>query len=270
MAHLCHRHRFITTHCQIHKMLEIVCKSDIMKQAGETIKDFEFADNRYGRSKAGTFNEKESGIKTVALGICHGKRYHCILESSNWNGVEHIMGIKLVNKYFDLNEKDIAEGKYSAWELIQPLWYTVSIYDGHDVYEQDLKPFTEAQRKILALFWYDSEVCNGGHDQFFFNSTGIVWKDALECMRMIGAGKYAQNFQKAVDLFGGRIPFDRSERIAALEKLREEEGFDDFEQIDSFYYDDGEDIDQLMNEYVKSHAADFVVKGEYLADDSPD
>lgn len=180
------------------------------------------------------------------------------------------MGIKLGNKYFDLNEKDIAEGKYSAWDLIQPLWYTVSIYDGLDVYEQNLKPFTEAQRKILALFWYDSEVCNGGHDQFFFNSTGIVWKDALECMRMIGAGKYAQNFQKAVDLFGGRIPFDRSERIAALEKLREEEGFDDFEQIDSFYYDDGEDIDQLMNEYVKSHAADFVVKGEYLADDSPD
>lgn len=180
------------------------------------------------------------------------------------------MGIKLGNKYFDLNEKDIAEGKYSAWELIQPLWYTVSIYDGLDIYEQNLKPFTEAQRKILALFWYDSEVCNGGHDQFFFNSTGIVWKDALECMRMIGAGNYARNFQKAVDLFGGRIPFDRSERIEALEKLREEEGFDDFEQIDSFYYDDGEDIEQLMNEYVKSHAADFVVKGEYLADDSPD
>lgn len=62
-------HRFMTTYCQIHKMLEIVCKSDIMKQAGETIKDFEFADNRYGRNKAGTFNEKGNGIKTVEQGI---------------------------------------------------------------------------------------------------------------------------------------------------------------------------------------------------------
>lgn len=168
----------------------------------------------------------------------------------------------MVNKHFDFNEKDISEGKYDAWELIQPLWYTVSIYDGLDVYNQDLKPFSDAQRKILALFWYDSEVCNGGHDQFFFNSAGIVWKDAIECMRMIGADQYANNFQKAIDLFGGSIPFDRNERNTALEKLSENEEFDDFEQIDMFYYEE-EDINQLMNDYVKLHASDFVVKGDY-------
>lgn len=168
----------------------------------------------------------------------------------------------MFNKYFDFDEKDIAEGKYSAWELVQPLWYTVSIYDGLDVYEQDLKPFSNAQRKILALLWYDSEVCNGGHDQFFFNSTGIVWKDAIECMRMIGAHKAAENFQKAIDMFGGIIPFDRDERNTALEKLCENKEFDDFEQIDKFYYNE-EDIEQLMDEYVKLHASDFVVKGDY-------
>ena len=175
------------------------------------------------------------------------------------------MSVKMINKHFDFNEKDISEGKYSAWELIQPLWYTVSIYDGLDVYHQDLKPFSDAQRKILALFWYDSEVCNGGHDQFFSNSTGIVWKDAIECMQMIGADKFAENFQKAIDIFGGSIPFDREDRNTALEKLYEDEEFDGFDQIDMFYYDDEEeDIDQLMNDYVKLHASDFVVKGDYL------
>ena len=174
------------------------------------------------------------------------------------------MSAEMINKHFDFNEKDISEGKYSAWELIQPLWYSVSIYDGLDVYNQNLKPFSDAQRKLLALFWYDSEVCNGGHDQFFFNSTGIVWKDAIEGMRMIGADQYADNFQKAVDMFGGSIPFDRGERIAAMDKLSENEEFDDFEEIDTFYYDDEcMDIEQLMNDYVKLHAADFVVKGDY-------
>ena len=38
--------------------------------------------------------------------------------------------------------------------------------------------------------------------------------------------------------------------------------FDDFQQIDTFYYD-GVDINELMNDYVKRHAADFVVKGDY-------
>lgn len=173
------------------------------------------------------------------------------------------MGLKKICKHFDFNEKDISEGKYDIWELIQPLWYNVSIYDGFDVYNRDLEPFSDAQRKMLALLWYDSEVCNGGHDQFFSNSTGIVWKDAIECLRMIGAIKYAENFQKAIDMFGGAVPFDRDERNDALEKLYEDEGFDDFNEIDMFYYDE-EDINQLMNDYVKRNASEFVVKGDYL------
>lgn len=173
------------------------------------------------------------------------------------------MGFKKINKHFDFNEKDISGGKYDVWELIQPLWYNVSIYDGLDVYNRDLEPFSDAQRKMLALLWYDSEVCNGGHDQFFSNSTGIVWKDAIECMRMIGAVKYAENFQKAIDMFGGAVPFNRDERNDVLDKLYEEDGFDDFNQIDMFYYEE-ENMNQLMNDYVKLHASDFVVKGDYL------
>ncbi|MBO5093833.1 MAG: DUF4375 domain-containing protein [Lachnospiraceae bacterium] len=138
------------------------------------------------------------------------------------------MSIKLIQKHFDFHEKEIAAGKYNPWELIQPLWYTVSIYDGFDVYERDLKPFS----------------------------------DALECMRMIGAEKYADNFQKAVDMFGGSVPFDRADRIAALDKLCENEEFDNFHQIDKFYYGE-ECINQLMDDYVKRHASEFVVKGDY-------
>ena len=173
------------------------------------------------------------------------------------------MGIKTVNKHFEFNENDIAAGKFDAWDLIQPLWYNVSIYDGLDVYNKDLEGFTDAQRKIFALYWYDSEVCNGGHDQFFSNSTGIVWKDVIEGMRMIGDNEDAENFQKAIDLFGGEIPFDRDERNAILNKLCDADNFDDFEEIDNCYYG-GDRFEKLMNEYVKSHPSEFVVNGDYL------
>lgn len=173
------------------------------------------------------------------------------------------MSSKLINKHFDFSEKDIADGKYSAWKLIQPLWFNVNIYGSLDEYNQDLKPFSDAQRKILALLWYDSEVCNGGHDQFFSNSTGIVWKDAMECMQMIGAGKLAKNFQKAIDLFGGSIPFDYDDRNIVLEKLYENNNFDIFNQTDKFYYDENDNLYNLMNEYVKLHANEFVVNGDY-------
>ncbi len=173
------------------------------------------------------------------------------------------MAAKLMKKHFEFSEQDIAEGKYSAWQLVQPLWYNVNIYDDLKAYEKDLEPFTDAQRKIFALWWYDAEVCNGGHDQFFFNSTGIVWKDAIEGMRMIGASAAAGNFQKAIDCFGGTVPFDRDERNEMLDELSEDEDFDDFEEIDSFYYENNEDIVALMDEYVKKHAAEFAVNGDY-------
>jgi hypothetical protein len=169
---------------------------------------------------------------------------------------------KMQKKHFVFTESDIAEGKYAAWDLIQPLWYNVNIYDGFEEYNRDLEAFTEGQRKILALLWYEAEVCNGGHDQFFFNSTGIVWKDAIEGMHMIGAKEIAANFQKAIDMFGGEVPFDRDERGDMLDELSEKEDFDDFEEIDSFYYENDE-LSALMYEYVKSHPAEFVVDGEY-------
>ena len=170
--------------------------------------------------------------------------------------------LKTVVKHFSYTEQDIAEGKYEAWDLIAPFWESVSIYDGLEVYNKDLENLTIAQRRFLAMFWYDSEVCNGGHDQFFYNSTRIVWKDALEGMRMIGDDSDADNFQKAIDIFGGSIPFDREERNKVLDKICENEDFDDFEEIDRSYYR-GERFEKLMNEYVKKHPAEFVVDGDY-------
>lgn len=69
-------------------------------------------------------------------------------------------------------------------------------------------------------------------------------------------------FKKRLTCLGGSVPFDRNARNDVLEQLYKNEEFDDFDEIDDFYYGE-ECINQLMNEYVKLHAADFVVKGDY-------
>lgn len=170
--------------------------------------------------------------------------------------------IAMVKKYYEFKKEDIENGKYSAWKLIEPLWWDISIYDGIDKYNEDMKPFTDAQRKVFALFWYDSEVCNGGHDQFLFNSTGIVWKDALEGFKMIGADEYAANFQKLIDILGGSIPYDRKERNELMDKFYEkndDEENDILGDIDDFYYE--LDLEEVLDEYVKKHASEFVING---------
>jgi len=73
---------------------------------------------------------------------------------------------------------------------------------------------------------YFMEVNNGGHFQFFDNSTGIVWEDALNGLKEFGMEELADNFKKVVDLFGGNIPFDRELRWEAMDKMSE-----DFEEL---------------------------------------
>ena len=161
-------------------------------------------------------------------------------------------------KKYDLRAEDIAAGKYDAFDLIEPVWWAVSIYDGKEQYEADMAPFTAAQRGVFAVMWYDAEVGNGGHEQFFDNSTGIVWEDALAGFRLIGAEKCAAILERVIAKCGGSIPFSREERSGILEKLDE----DIFGEDDDDYYEVNDEIRGLVEEYAKSHPQEFVFCGE--------
>lgn len=69
-----------------------------------------------------------------------------------------------------IDDATIAAGDPGA--IIRPVWFTANIYDGPVEYERSLQPFSSSQRYIFALYWYIAEVRNGGHDQFYSNSTG--------------------------------------------------------------------------------------------------
>ena len=51
------------------------------------------------------------------------------------------------------------------------------------------------------MIWYIAEVNNGGHDQFYFNSTGIVWKDALAGFGELGIDEAVEIIQEQLDAY---------------------------------------------------------------------
>ena len=65
------------------------------------------------------------------------------------------------------------------WTINEPAYWTINIYGSYDDYLDSAKGFTIEQRYLNAICWYFAEVNNGGHHQFFYNSTGIVWENAL-------------------------------------------------------------------------------------------
>ena len=73
----------------------------------------------------------------------------------------------------------IVDGKKDYFDLIEPIWEQVSIYDGEAVFLRQFGAIAERQKHVLAAHWCQSEVCNGGFLQFFHNSTGVLCPEAV-------------------------------------------------------------------------------------------
>jgi hypothetical protein len=109
----------------------------------------------------------------------------------------NLMGQKI---RFEIGNREIDDDDYFV--VIEPVFLSVSIYDGPVRYEEDLARFSNEQRLILACHWYLSEVNNGGHDQFYYNSTGIVWKDTLKAFAAISAGEAVAIVEESIRRLG--------------------------------------------------------------------
>ena len=147
------------------------------------------------------------------------------------------------------------------WTINEPAYWTINIYGSYDDYIETSKEFTLEQRYLNAICWYFAEVNNGGHHQFLYNSTGIVWEDALAGLRLFKMDELADNLQSVIDYFGGSVPFDRAERWTILQDWEnEEELFDFLDGKDDVVYEyDGIFEDAFVHENPQL----FVFDGTY-------
>ena len=153
------------------------------------------------------------------------------------------------------------EATDDMWTINEPAYWTINIYGSYDNYLETSKAFTLEQRYLNAICWYFAEVNNGGHHQFFYNSTGIVWEDALAGLQRFKMDELANNFQTVLDYFGGTVPFDREERWKLLQQSEDNPEFFEFldEKDDVVYEYDGifEDV------FVHENPQFFIFDGTY-------
>lgn len=113
------------------------------------------------------------------------------------------------------------------WSLVDPIWETVSIYDGPEVFLRQYNASPEASRTLFAAHWCQSEINNGGFGQFFSNSTGVLAPEGVQAFRALGMPQTADLIEKAMAAFGAHYPRDRSEREDALDAVWESVGDDE-------------------------------------------
>ena len=112
------------------------------------------------------------------------------------------------------------------------------------------KGLTVPQRRCRAVSLLDSEVCNGGFSQYFFNSSGDDWRDALAGLEAVGSKERLAIFREALARFGPAGPSeDRETRMDQLAKIANAEDAL-FDPLDSRYYKSTEVIEVMVMRYV--------------------
>lgn len=116
---------------------------------------------------------------------------------------------------------------------------------------------TTPQRHYYAVSAYDSEVRNGGHEQYFLNSSGKHWRTAIEGLAAVGAPGRAELLRAAVAAFGPEGPSEdndrRSRQLSRL--LRRDDSA--LRAVDSRYDSCQEDLNVLLAGYASEHREQF-------------
>jgi hypothetical protein len=73
--------------------------------------------------------------------------------------------------------------------------------------------------EVIAAWWLTAEVENGGFDQYFHNPYGAMIDEAIRGLEMTGQVKFAAAARAAKEEFAGQVPFDRHERMLAVEAI---------------------------------------------------
>jgi hypothetical protein len=114
--------------------------------------------------------------------------------------------------------------KIDYWQIVEPIWEKISIYDGYDVYLEQIARYPESHINLFATHWFYAEVTNGGFHQFYYNDSGIVVDEAIRGFRALGMTHTAALIEKTTRFFAGRDIHDRDQRIKHLEAFEQQHG----------------------------------------------
>jgi len=122
-------------------------------------------------------------------------------------------------------------------------------------------PTTLSERMIFALKWLQIEVQNGGFHQYFFNSAGDFWKDALEGLIAVGDAHGLTLFRQTLSIFPDATPsedrFTRQDQLEVLEEQNEDRLWKHFSCVTDEYFKAPFPNWEMVYDYVKKHEEDF-------------
>jgi hypothetical protein len=107
------------------------------------------------------------------------------------------------------------------WSVLDPIWNKTNI-DTPETFTQTFGDVSRSEGLLYAAHFCQSEACNGGFTQFFWNSTDVLASEAVDGFIAIGRPQVADVLQRAMNMLGSPYRRDRAVRWSALDTLRDE------------------------------------------------
>jgi hypothetical protein len=120
-------------------------------------------------------------------------------------------------------------------------------------WKQAFETLSPPEKVFRAIWELETEVNNGGFDQYFFGPGGDSAKHAISALEEVGAPRMAGIVQRALRVFGpdGPAP-DRAERQRQLDALDVDQ-VDALDDLDAEFYLYPENLTELLFDFVGRH-----------------
>ena len=120
---------------------------------------------------------------------------------------------------------------------------------------EELEACTPVQRRAALVFWYQEEVINGGHFQYFVNKASFPHGEVVAILRELGATHSASVLDSALRQLDGHLPLFPSTQEDYDAGRREF----DLGEFDTKWGTEGDrEIQAAMRRYLKAHENEFV------------
>jgi hypothetical protein len=119
---------------------------------------------------------------------------------------------------------------------------------------EDYRDLSSEQRPAYLVFWYESEVQNGGHFQYFENRGTEHLAATVEALGLLGAVCQQQVLRAAGELWLSRS----RPRVQTAQEFCDMALEDEFDAFDSRFHACSPSLQQCLEAYLSRHQSFFV------------
>lgn len=150
-----------------------------------------------------------------------------------------------------LNDRDLLEGIYTR------LLKETEDLEG----EQELENLNDSKKVAYIAIWFHQEMLNGGLCQYFVNSSRYTAPMISSYLKLIGAEKYSEMYDKFVEV--NNIKVDNLSKFEIKKPKEYSKQYEkcNFEEFDEKYYelDETDPLEIYIAKYIREHINQFEI-----------